>query len=784
MSNWYTRRYRETFRIPIITFLLLIPFPLMSQVEIPIVVSLQGGTTGEVTARLPEADLNRAELLSLMRPFLNEESYGTIASADGDYLSVDVLRNMGIQADFDEELLTMAIRVPPRLMPESLIRLREARGAIDPGEITSAPFSAYLNYSAVSSLLYERFTEAEEFSIPSRLTLAPAFQLYRWVLEGNFIFRTDPEPLAELETLRMVRDFPAAGLRLAAGTLDSSMDGISIGTRAVLRNIGGNPIPSFNRIIVEEISIVEIYLNGRLLKRLRLQPGIHTLSDIPYSGGLNTVRVVIIRQDGTTKVYESTQPFDSRLLPEGTYDFTCSAGTPRSSFSDPMLTGSFSYGLLDSISAGLSGETDFSDTIGSFHTVGATPAGNIGADVSAFTSGGAAPALYGALRYRLSFPGSRKAPVIALGFEYSDEEYKSSLLQESSGSYRYTASATWGQVLPFSSYLGLGASWRFNDGFGDGSGKVSATLLSNLNRSTSISLNSGTEFFPDAPAVWQASITISINPEPAGTTTMFSQNLGSGETSASISSSAWNLSLSGYPPAADERTSLEASAALRPESFNLSLSSSLSSEGDGSFVHRTGAGMAGALLFAGGRFALTPPVSDSFALIIPDAGLDEQALRVSGSGITAQEATGKVLSLHELSSYREVGISLDLPEADPDTVLSDERLSILPSYRSGTIIRPSMRKSIYGSGMLVNLDGDAVPLRAAEIITLSQEPGEESCIIFSDERGMFQFHDLKPGSYLLTLVSNRRAQVEFTIPEESVNPADIGSLTLPILEKE
>jgi hypothetical protein len=158
MSNWYTRRYRETFRIPIITFLLLIPFPLMSQVEIPIVVSLQGGTTGEVTARLPEADLNRAELLSLMRPFLNEESYGTIASADGDYLSVDVLRNMGIQADFDEELLTMAIRVPPRLMPESLIRLREARGAIDPGEITSAPFSAYLNYSAVSSLLYERFT--------------------------------------------------------------------------------------------------------------------------------------------------------------------------------------------------------------------------------------------------------------------------------------------------------------------------------------------------------------------------------------------------------------------------------------------------------------------------------------------------------------------------------------------------------------------------------------------------------------------------------------------------
>ncbi len=784
MSNWTTRRCRETSRILTITFLLLIPFPLMSQVEIPVSVSLQGNRAGEVTARLPQADLNRAELLSLLRPFLNEASYGTIASTGGDYLSVDTLNNLGLQADFDEELLIMEIRIPARMMPESLIRLKESQKPIDPGEITAAPFSAYVNYSAVSGLLYERFTETEQFSIPSRLSVAPAFQLYRWVLEGNINFRTEPDPPAEVQSLRLIRDFPVPGLRFTAGTLDRNMDGISIGTQHALQNIGRNPLPSSNRIVVEETSMVEIYLNNRLLKRLRLQPGIHTLSDIPYSGGLNTLRVVIIRQDGTTEIFESTRPFDSGLLPAGSYDFFFSAGTPRFTFSDPMLAGSFSYGLLDTISTGFSGETDFSESIGSFHTVLATPAGNFGADVSLLASGGTPPALYGALRYRLNFPGRRRAPVIGLGFEYADDQYRPSLFQETSGAWRYTASGTWGQVLPRSSYLGLGTSYRFNEGFSDGSAKVSATLLSALNRSTSLSLSSGSEFFSDAPAVWQASITVSINPEPAGRTTIFSQNLDSGETSASISSPGWNLSLSGYPPAADGRTSLEASAALQPENFKLSVSSSFSYEEDGTFIHRTGAGMAGALLFAGGRFAFTPPVTDSFALIIPDASLETQALRVSGSGITAQEGTGKVLSLHEIASYREIGINLDMPEADPDSLLSSERFTILPSYRSGTLIRPSMKRSIYGRGMLVNLDGDAVSLQAAEIISLPQKPGEEALIVFSDEDGIFQFHDLQPGSYLLILVSNRRAQVEFTIPAESVNPADTGSLILPILEKE
>jgi outer membrane usher protein len=783
MSNWCTRKCRITFCIFIITFILLIPFPLMSQVEIPLSVSVQGVQAGEVTAILPEADLNRIELLDLLKPFLNKEYYGIIDSEDSTFLSIGFLGDIGIQADFNEEMLRVDIKIPARLMPESLIQLKEAQGRIDPGEISSAPFSAYLNYSAAGSMLYEHFPESDQFSFPVRLSLAPAFQLYKWVLEGNFMFRTEPGPLAEVQTLRLVRDFPASGLRLAAGTLDRNMDGISIGTQPVLQNIGRMPLPSSTRIVVEETSMVEIYLNNRLIKRLRLQPGIHTLSDIPYSGGLNTLKVVIIRQDGTEELFESTRPFDSSLLPAGSYDFYFSAGTPRFTFADPLLSGSFTYGLLDAVSAGVSGETDFSRAIGSFHTVMASPAGNIGADVSVFSSEGAPPAFFSALRYRLSFPGSRKAPIIGLGFEYSDADYRPSLFQETSAAHTYTLSGTWGQVLPFSSYLGLGASYRFNSGFSDGSGKLSATFLSALTRSTSISLSSGSEFFPDAPTVWQASLTISINPESAGNTTIFSQNLDSGETSASISSPGWNLALSGYPPIADKVTSIEASATMRPEKFNLSVSNSLSHDSDGNFSNRTSAGVAGALLFAGGRFAFTPPVNDSFALIIPGSGLESQALRVSGSGITAQEGTGSVLSLHELSSYRLVGISLDLPEADPDTVLMDERLFILPSYRSGTIIRPSMEKSIYGSGMLVNLDGEPVPLQAAEISALPDLPEGEEVIVFSDEQGVFQFHNLQPGTYLLTLISNRRAQVEFTIPFDSENPVDIGSLILPVLEK-
>lgn len=262
-----------------------------------------------------------------------------------------------------------------------------------------------------------------------------------------------------------------------------------------------------------------------------------------------------------------------------------------------------------------------------------------------------------------------------------------------------------------------------------------------------------------------------INPRSEKSSTVISQDLKEGSGSLSWSREPLSLQLYGLPFESQDQIDLSARFDYPSRYAKLSLyNSTLFDQNDASelrFRNSFSASASGAVLFAGKHFAFSQPVLNSFALIIPDKSL-EGVLLTTGK----QEGRGTPLVLHTLAPYQRKTINLELPESDPDLVLSQSLFELLPSYRSGSIIHPRIRKTLHGDGQLLGQDGSPIALTALEITT----PSGKKRLSFSDEEGRFQFHDLEAGFYLIQLRSDPSFQSSFQLEGRMRSPVSLGPI--------
>ena len=794
MSRWYTRDRTPLIILGLILLAFLAPLPLWSRnnpvdeekTEIPVSLILQGRYAGELTALMPGADLECRTLMSLLEPLLNKNSFLQLSNHESPYVSLHFLRQLGLQADFDSLSLTVKMEVPPDIMPEKIINIRAKPEAITSDTLTSDPFSAYMNYSVSADFLYEETAAENIFSFPARANLMPVFQLYRWVLEGEFDFRTPPEEIFTIEELLLVRDFPEIGARFSAGTVNSYFNGICFASSDELNASQSSSIPETEHIIIDEPSVVEIYLNNRLLKRFRQNQGPLTLADIPYSSGLNSLRIEVISADGSRKVYESVRPFDASLQEPNAVSYSISTGIPDWDWSDLILSGRLYYGLLPWLTLGIEGQTSLSRFSTAFETIAATDLGNVGLSLGLSVVDFEAAGHLG-VRYRISFPDARFAPVVGLGYDYKQPNYYSSIFLDAPSSNQHTISLSYGQPLFFSTYLNLGSEYKFDSLIDDGEGSLSASFLARLAEGISLSFRMSAGWTPWEISDWQAGVTITVNPGSSDRTILVNQDVDSGELSMGVSTPLWNLQLKDFPPSEGGDSSVAAGLFLQPGPVNLLFDNSFILNGDGQISNSLRAGASGAVLFAGGRFAATTPVTDSFVMIVAPEEADDLPVRVYGTGIKETESDSGFLVLKELSSYRRMELNLDLPESEPDTAFTDERVTIVPSYRSGIVIRPELRKSYYGRGVLTDASGNPLPLTAARIVPESQGSGDgESSdveLTFTNEEGIFYFNELQQGVYHLRSLDGSQWFAEFAVEQNSENPIELGTVIFKELEK-
>jgi len=777
--------------------------------EIPLLVRIDGDFSGELPAYITAEDevfLPRESLFELLAPRLSPKAFTAVReSFISPAVSLENLVLYGFAAWYDSSMLQVEIHIPPDLRRSRDLRLRHAPQRIDPADISADPYSAYLNYYSRAELLYRADGDEASYDVPLQLNLFPNLQFRRWVLSGGFNMTSYPEKEAELDSLRLIRDFPVYGLRLAAGTLDSPayasipsvpLDGISIGTEKALSDIA-SPYRSLSReLLLEQPAEVSIYLNGRLLKTERLDAGVHNLLDFPYVGGLNEIRIVITEHDGRERIIESIVPFDSGLLREKEYSFALSGGTLQHEFADPLASGFFSYGLLSRLTGGAALQMGRDAYIGNLSLVSALPFGNLGLNFGASAGMNWDPGLHSRLQYRVAFPSRRSIPNLGLQIEYYDDAYRRSVLSETPSEYIWRFSSSIGQLLPFSAYASLMTAYALGRGDSPDSLQGSLTLLKGFGRSASLSLSFSANHDTEEGWEWRGYLAFSLSPDKSGQNLQYSQDLKSGEGGVGFTwrdtdntqQWAYTASVQGYPPAAADQTVADMGFHYDTASFRGSINNSLSwtnyDTGSNTTSNRLGAGLGGAVLFAGGNFAFTRQVQDSFIMLVPEQELKNEVVSVRnsrGSGGT-KESRGGVITYSELNSYTPATLQIELPNTSPEVLLEADTVTLVPSYRSGITVPVRLRHSLFVSGRLLTLQDEPVALQAGEFIPLDS-PDDERQLFFTDEDGFFQLHDLQAGRYLLVLFASAGAQIELSIPESPEGRVNLEPLILPVIRK-
>jgi hypothetical protein len=256
---------------------------------------------------------------------------------DQEWLEPADLEEAGFRVTYDPAFLTVEITVPPEIQPVRSISGRGSR-AILPGEVVgpsrvsgSVPFYVSLQQTASGGPLFD----ADERQDRMDIEVLPALNLAGTVFSGRANTQFLPEQvLLETWEASISRDF-FGSTRVTLGTtrIDSfgfqtgeALFGGGIEHRA---GIGGTPVTADRfqtSFAVETDSVVEIYLNERLLRTERLAPGRYRLSELPLVPGLNDVRLVIVDAFGAEREIVDRLSHASGLLPRRETEFGVAAG--------------------------------------------------------------------------------------------------------------------------------------------------------------------------------------------------------------------------------------------------------------------------------------------------------------------------------------------------------------------------------------------------------------------------------------------------------------------------
>jgi outer membrane usher protein len=184
-----------------------------------------------------------------------------------------------------------------------------------------------------------------------------------------------------------------------------------------------------------------------------------------------------------------------------------------------------------------------------------------------------------------------------------------------------------------------------------------------------------------------------------------------------------------------------------------------------------------AIAFADGNVAFSRPISDSFALVVPEKGLASQIVGVNPDGqgtyLSRADSFGAAV-VPNLSSYSVSRLLIEVPDAPTGIEVGNPVYFTLPSYKSGTVIRLGTEANVFIRGVLADANGIAIALKAGELRSLS-DPAWQPLTLFTNRAGKFALTGFKSGRYELTLDAQT---LQFEIPDGTVGLYDLGTLKL------
>jgi outer membrane usher protein len=123
-------------------------------------------------------------------------------------------------------------------------------------------------------------------------------------------------------------------------------------------------------------------------------------------------------------------------------------------------------------------------------------------------------------------------------------------------------------------------------------------------------------------------------------------------------------------------------------------------------------------------------------------------------------------------------VRVDAPDLPSGVSLGASTYSLLPSYKSGTLIRVGEEGTVFVRGVLRNPDGTPVALATGEVVAVG-DPKQVPIVLLTNRAGRFGLQGLAPGKYEIRLSGSAAPPTPFVIPAGFAGVYTTGDLVVP-----
>jgi outer membrane usher protein len=621
--------------------------------------------------------------------------------------------------------------------------------------------------------------------------------------EANYGPGSDNDMQFQREGSRFVFDDVARTMRWALGDVQGQTAGFSSTGQvlglSVFRTYSELAPQRFARprgereFVLNRSSNVEAIVNGRSVRKIRLDAGTYKLNDFPFIEGSNDVRLIIEDDTGVREALNFNLFFDRTLLTPGLTEFSFTAGQtsiledsgPNYDDGDWIIGGFVRRGINERLTLGANAQLQESGQLVGIESVFANTLGTFSLDAAASQNDGIGSGAALTLVYsRLIAINGGRSQSLGLTLEARSEDFSIPGARSSSNPYTAVVGASYSRSFGEFSFGGL--DFRYSAGRGTVLDQSSfrATFgrrvgaLGNLTidadwRDNGLEQDFGVRLAFTMRFGTQSSLRSEYNSRDESVRLSYQRQRGEGVGSYNLSA---DLDRSSERVGANLAASYVANRADVSYALNTSYDTSNSRISDQRSSLRFGTSFA----FADGAVAIGRPISDSFAIIgtHKSLGRSRVVLEPRPEGFSAQSGPLGGALFGNLAAYSERSIAVDVPNAPNGYDLGAGTFRVRPGYRSGYKFSVGSDYSVTVIGRLLDRDGVAISLLAGTASEVSN-PNGPKLTVFTNRDGRFALSGARPGKWRIDMPTSPPIQYEVTIPESSEGIVRLGNVEAP-----
>ncbi len=741
--------------------------------------------------------LSGERLLALIEPRVRDSSVQALRETlvrTGSLAPMD-LRSHGIGIRYDPQTLEVVLDVAPAGRAASTIDLSGEPGRtvayLEPAEV-----SAYLNVRGSLDWVQQG---QDEGLAPPVMFLDGAARWQDVVLESEANWQPSAAGVdLQRRGTRFVYDDRANLARWSAGDLLSVARGFQSAPE-----IAGFSVSRFYSILepqtivrprgsrsfqLERRSLVEVRINGQLVRRVELEPGAYDLQDFPFTQGANDVELTITDDSGRTQRVDFNIFLDQAQLARGLSEFGFYAGVlaplgfsgPR--YTDtPAVSGFYRRGLTDRLTLGANFQADTHGWMGGGEGVVATPIGSLAAFASASHVDGVGPGWATLVSFQRTIArGGLGADALSFSVEARSRDFAPVGVRLPVNPYSIVLGANYSTS--FTQGIYAGADLRYSRGRGAEPDVTSLRGTVGWTVSPRLSLTGDVGFERDQRGSRFAtflSLTYRLDRRSslrADFDSRFDRARLAYQTFGGSGVGTYSLSADVEHSEIGAGASVNGNYLANRAELGFSHFGLFERDLGGSTGQRSSLRFGTALAMADGAFTVGRPVHDAFALVEAHRSISEHQILVDPSGDSAVAVTGALGTALQpsLSSYSDRSLLVTAPEAPITLDLGPGALRLLPPYRAGYRLTVGSDYNVSAVGRLLTGDGEPVAL-VSGLATELAAPEREAVPFFTNREGRFGLTGLAPGRWRLTLPQIGTVY-EVEIPDEEM-AVRLGELT-------